>query len=115
VGKQYLGYKVVDYPDTPEVIDAALDTIPGAASAPLEIVAQLADHVVGISVGDAIGSILGVFVGPAGQEVLALQIGGPFDPFQPCFILKGSRVSIRNMAAPSLNLGNLGLSFLGEL
>lgn len=109
------GFWVVDQIDDPPLLNAASRTIPGNASpTTLEIVDALEDTVYGISVGDGIGYTIGLYVGQAGSERLAIQFGGPFPSIQPCLILRGERVSIRRMdSASDITSGELGINFLG--
>lgn len=106
---------VVDYFDSPEVLDAAVTSIPGSGGAFLQVVASLYLSCYRISIRDGIQDrLIGLYVGAPGSEALAYILG--MDPGRnvDIYIPKGSRISLRSMGATAVSSGDLCILFMGH-
>lgn len=106
---------VVDFFDSPEVLDASITPIPGSGGAFLQVVASLAYASHRIFVRDGIGDrFIGVFVGVLGQErlhcILGTDSGSVIDVYTP----RGTRVSLRAMSVDAITDNSLCLQFMGS-
>lgn len=101
--------------DPPHILDATVTPIPGAASLPLEVVAdsgKKAAHA--IDYKDSTGDFIGVYTGLSGQEILRTIIGNGLVSSENVVIAAGSRVSLRSMSAASITNGKLTINFMGQ-
>jgi hypothetical protein len=102
--------KVVDFIDTPEVIDCTVTPIPASAAGYLQVVAALAETTYQIVVQGSVPEFVGLYSGAPGQERLEQILGQ--DKIVSIVLKKGARVSLRSMG-PQVNLGEFTLQFLG--
>lgn len=105
--------KIVDYFDTPEVLDASITVIPGNASSPLQVIASLAKTSYQLIVADSAQQMVGVYKGASGQEQLECIIG-PGVRDVDVSLHRGTRISLRSMTPDPVNYGQLCLQFLGD-
>lgn len=100
--------------DAPQVLQAYVTNIPGAASLPLQVVANIGfSAAYSIQFADSTGDWIGVYTGAVGQEVLRTIIGNGLSQIVPVVIPAQSRVSLRSMTASPITNGNLVVTFLG--
>lgn len=108
-----LALQVVGFFDAPEVLDASVTPIPGRLEAPLQVVASSLRDSAAISVKEGLGGfIIGLYLGPPGEERLLTLVGGPGDNFQHVFIPQGSRISLRSTSTAPVNAGEFCILFL---
>lgn len=105
------GLNVVDFLDTP-LFDAGATQINGSAGAFVEIVASTAAAVKKLDIIDDIGEYIGIYTGAAAAEVLAAvtKLGGGEIEIQ---IPIATRLSVRNMKAAAITVGNMAINLLG--
>lgn len=105
---------VVDYFDTPEVLDAGVTPIPGSLSPPLQVVAKLHRSAYVILVRDGIqDEFIGLYRGPVGSEQLVCIFGIAPETKIDAFFAENDRISIRSMSVPAITHGSLCVQFLG--
>lgn len=104
--------RVIDHLDTPAQFDCSAYAIPGAGSAPIQVVASLASGCSRVKVRDGIGNeFYGLYVGPVGAEVFQFECGGvPVEEID-CDIPAGARISLRSMDADAITRGILSMNF----
>lgn len=94
--------------DAPEVVDANVTHIPGAASLPLQVIADSGFRsAVAIDFIDTTGDFIGVYLGKAGQETLLCVIGNGVSGRSWGVFAAHSRVSLRSMTASAITNGTL--------
>lgn len=94
--------------DAPEAFDASVTPIPGAGSAPIEVIADSGfKSAVAIDFVDTTGEFIGVYYGPTGQEILKCIIGNGLSGRAWAVFPAHSRVSLRSMTASAINYGKL--------
>ncbi len=94
--------------DPPQILDAAVTPIPGAASDPLEVIADSGfKSAVAIDYQDSTGDFIGVYLGPEGNETLLCIIGNGLSGRAWGVFAAHSRVSIRSMTASAITSGKL--------
>jgi hypothetical protein len=100
--------------DPPHVLQANVSNIPGTASSPLQVIADIGFKAsYAIDYIDTTGDYIGVYTGPAGHEVLNCIIGGGLSNRAWSVIPAKSRVSLRSMTASSITNGQLTCTFMG--
>lgn len=100
--------------DPPEVFDCFITPIPGNASAPLQVVADIGSKAsYAIDYIDTTGEYIGVYIGAPGQEKLSCIIGGGQNSRAWSVIQSGSRVCFRSMSAAPITQGSIMCTFLG--
>lgn len=100
--------------DAPQVLQANVTNIPGAASSPLQVIADLGFNAAyAIDYIDSTGDYIGIYQGSAGHEVLKAIIGG--GTTDRCWVVLTAhcRVSIRSMTASAITNGQLVVTFMG--
>lgn len=101
--------------DAPEILSAASTNIPGAGSAPLQVVANSTFKAAyGVSWLDTTGEFIGLYTGGIGLEVLRCIVGGGTTAAAPVVISALSRISLRSMTSSAITNGQLTLTFLGQ-
>jgi hypothetical protein len=109
-----VNYRIVDYIDTPEVLDTSVTPIPGSGSSPLQIVSNLYAQTSHLLVKDGIQDrFIGVYKGSPGSEILVCIIGVSADSELAVDLPAGTRVSLRSMDASPVNSGSLCIQFAG--
>lgn len=100
--------------DAPQVFQANITNIPGAASAPLQVVADLGfSAAYAIDYIDSTGDYIGVYQGEVGSEILKAIIGGGTTDRCWVVLTAHSRVSIRSMTSSAVTNGQLVVTFMG--
>ena len=100
--------------DPPQVLNTVVTNIPGAMSAPLQVVDDIGFKAAfGIQYTDTTGDYVGVYIGAAGFEVLKTIIGGGQTTLVPVVIPAHSRVSFRSMTSSAITNGDISCVFLG--
>lgn len=100
--------------DPPQVIDTSVTPIPANSSNPLQVIANTGLNIgLGISFNDTTGTLIGVFIGSAGQESLACIIGNGLSGQAWGRIPPYSRVSLRSMSSSSITSGLLQGTIFG--
>lgn len=100
--------------DAPQVLQANVTNIPGAASSPLQVVANLGVKAAyGIQFQDSTGDAIGVYQGTSGHEVLKTIIGNGVTDAVSVVLTANSRISLRSMTASPITNGNITIVFLG--
>lgn len=94
--------------DPPRLIDTRVTPIPASSSQPLQVIADTGKQTgVGISYSDTTGEIIGVYIGPVGQEQLLCSIGNGLTTQSWGNVPANSRISLRNMQNRSITNGLL--------
>lgn len=100
--------------DAPQVLQANVTNIPGAASSPLQVVADLGFNAAyAVDYIDSTGDYIGVYVGAPGHEILRAIIGGGTTDRCWVVIQSHSRISLRSMTSSSITNGQLVVTFMG--
>lgn len=100
--------------DAPKVLSASVTNIPGMASAPLQVIANIGYKAAyAIDYIDTTGDFIGVYYGPVGQEKFACIIGGGLNTRAWIVIPALTRVSLRSMTATPITNGQLMAAFMG--
>ena len=103
----------VAFLDPPQILTASVTNIPGSASLPLQVVADLGPNAAtALFFIDTTGDYIGVYIGTVGNETLRCIIGGGLNTTVLSFFPAHSRVSLRSMAAASITAGELTCTFL---
>lgn len=100
--------------DAPQVLQANVTNIPGAASSPMQVVADLGFNAAyAIDYIDSTGDYVGVYQGDSGSEILRAIIGG--GTTSRCWVVLAAhmRVSLRSMTSSSITNGQLVVTFMG--
>lgn len=105
--------QVVDYFDTPEVLDASVTVIPANSNPPLQVVASLAKTSYKLAIADSSQQMIGVYRGLPGQEALECVIGPGLHEVDVS-LHRGARISLRSMTVDPVNFGQLCVQFLGD-
>ncbi len=96
------------------MLNASVTPIPGSGSNPLQVVANIGlKAAFAIDYADSTGDYIGVYVGPAGSEVLHSIIGGGVVSRAYVVIAANSRVSLRSLTASAISNGYLSCIFMG--
>lgn len=104
----------VAFIDPPQVLNAFVTNIPGAASLPLQVVANIGfKSAYAVDFIDSTSEFIGVYYGSAGSEILAGIIGGGLNSRAWMVIPALSRVSLRSMTSSNITNGNLTITFMG--
>lgn len=94
--------------DAPEIVNCAVTPIPGAASPPLQVVADSGTRsAVAIDYIDTTGDFIGVYLGKSGSETLLCIIGNGQTSRAWGVYAAHSRVSLRSMTSSSITNGTL--------
>lgn len=100
--------------DAPRVINTSVTPIPGAASAPMQVVASLGTRAAhAIDYIDSTGDYIGVYVGAIGSEKLVTIIGGGAITRSYVVLHTNARISLRSITASSITNGYLSMVFMG--
>ena len=102
---------IVDFLDTP-ILEASSTNIPASSSAPLAIVASLADDVKAVQFQDTTGASLGIYTDAAGAN-LKIIVNPGSDSLLYVKIPAGTALYIRNMANAAITVGNFAVNFFG--
>ncbi len=103
---------VVDFLDTPEVLDASTNNIKGSGTALgsiTAVVASLAARTSRVFVSDTTGEYIGLYVG----TTLTMIIGPGMDHEIDCTINAGSAIKLRSMGTDDITTGKICIQFLG--
>lgn len=105
----------IGFMDAPKVLDASVTGIPGAASLPLQIIADSGPKAAyAIEFTDSTGDYMGLYTGPVGSETLRCMIGGGAMYVRASVVIAAhSRVSIKSLQSASITNGNLTMSLMG--
>lgn len=104
---------VVDYIDSPQVLDAAVVPIPGSDGAYLQIVASLARTAYRVHIVDGIQTrMIGIYTGVPGKENLVGIFGITPVSTVDIFIPQGSRVCLRAMSPGAITVDELCIQFM---
>jgi hypothetical protein len=95
---------------TPQLI--SYSNIQASSGAFYEIVAFTAFSVNEIKIADTTGKYIGIYVGPAGSEVLEFIVGPGMDGSADVQIPRESRMSIRSMETTAPTSGFIAMNFL---
>lgn len=100
--------------DPPQVLNASVTNIPGSASLPLQVIADLGPKAsYAIEYIDTTGDFIGVYTGDPGQEELFSIIGGGVTSTIYGVITCHSRVSLRSMSTSPITNGSIMCTFTG--
>jgi hypothetical protein len=100
--------------DAPQVLNTSVTPIPGSGSLPLQVVANIGlKSAYAIDYADSTGDYVGVYLGPAGSEVLHSIIGGGVVSRAYVVIAAQSRISFRSLTASPITNGYLSCVFMG--
>lgn len=101
--------------DSPKVLNATVTPIPGAGSAPLQVVANIGLRAAyAIDFQDTTDDYIGVYIGAAGSETLVCIIGGGAPSARSYGVFHaGSRVSFRSLTASAITNGYISATFMG--
>jgi hypothetical protein len=93
--------------DPPLMLDCAITHIPGNSGAPLQVIADSGPYFgSGMTFEDQTGTLIGVYIGPTGQEIFQFTIGNGENGYKAKGIPKHARISLRSMN-PSAIVGGL--------
>lgn len=99
--------------DAPEVLRADVTPIPGAASLPLQVIADTgARAAIAVDYQDTTGDAIGVYIGSVGQEELKCIIGNGVTSRAWAVFAAHSRVSLRSLTATAITNGNLVMTMM---
>lgn len=94
--------------DSPQILNCSVTPIPGAASLPLQVIADSGTRSsVAIDYIDTTGDFIGVYLGPVGFETLLCVIGNGLTTRAWGVFAAHSRVSLRSMTTSSITSGSL--------
>lgn len=100
--------------DAPQVLQSNITNIPGSASPPLQIVAELGfSAAYAIDYIDTTGDFIGVYQGAVGSEILKCIIGGGLTNRAWVVLTAHSRISLRSMTVSAIINGDLVITFMG--
>lgn len=106
-------YSVIDFIDSPDVLDTLVTNIPGSGSATLTIVASMAAQCSRIQVRDGIGTeFFNLYVGAVGSEVKKAILGCAGPSEIDVSIAPGARVSLRSASTSVISSGSLTIMFM---
>ena len=105
------GGDVVDQMDT-AFLDTSSTNIPASASAPVTVVASLADDVNKIQVIDTTGGFIGIYSDPAGTPVLEAVYGPGSDQTVDVQLAATTVIGLRNMEDAAISSGGVMLNFI---
>jgi hypothetical protein len=95
--------------DPPVLLDASVTPIPGSASLPLQVIANLGNVTCNAMFFiDTTGVFIGVYTGPAGSEQLACVIGNGLIGMAKGLFPAGARVSLRSLTTSAITSGKVG-------
>lgn len=101
--------------DAPRVVNTSVTPIPGAASSPLQVIADFGPKAAhAIDYIDSTGDYIGVYIGAIGAETLVTIIGGGAITRAYVVIPARARVSLRSVTASQITTGNLSCVFMGQ-
>lgn len=100
--------------DPPQILSANVTNIPGAASSPLQVVANIGfKSAYAIYYTDTTGDFIGVYTGSVGHEILSCIVGGGLTSTAYVVIPANARVSLRSITSSAITNGQLVMTFLG--
>jgi hypothetical protein len=106
-------YSIVDYFDSPEVLNTATTSIPASTSSTLTVVASITQDINKLHVQNGIGStFIGIYKGASGSETLAGIVGVAGSYEMDVSIPASTRVSLRSMTTSAITSGELVILFL---
>jgi hypothetical protein len=91
--------------------DASVTNINGNAGAFVQVVSSLGNACKKIFIADTTGQFIGVYTGAPGSEALAFIINPGINQYREHAIAAATRISVRNMAAAVINLGQYIMEF----
>lgn len=94
--------------DSPEIVNASVTPIPGAASPPLQVIANSGTRsAIAVDFIDTTGEFIGVYLGASGQEKLLCVVGNGQSGRSWGVFAAHSRVSLRSMTSSPITNGTL--------
>lgn len=98
----------VAFLDAPEILTCSVTPIPGAASLPLQVIADSGfKSAIAVDYIDTTGDFIGVYLGAPGSETLLCIIGNGLTSRAWGVFAAHSRVSLRSMTSSSITAGSL--------